>query len=408
MAGRAVRDYLGATRLAWFRRLGTGVADQAVLSGSSFAASLLLARWLSPTAYGVWAIVFSFYLLLFVLHVAFFQEPATVLGAALSSSGFRGLMGRLQGLQTRVLIGTSALLALIALGVSFTEPDYAYVVFSLALALPFLLNFHLLRRSEYVAESHRQTRASAVFGAVYVALLGVLASTGTLSAASAFIAMGAGAFFGSLLLRRPGDRAEADTQPIMTPVANEVWNYGKWVALSFIVAWLSSTVYQPIVGRELGLEQAGAYRAMANLVMPLAQLMTAVGLVMLPHFARQHELHGLGDSGRRLLRLVGVNTAVALVYLAVLAFTGERLIVFLYGDYTVCRVRAARPPPGNHTTPRLCSSGLLCLLQGGSNPALCSCRSDRGRSDYSYGRDMVRSDYRDRWGRAWPGCEHRS
>src|SRR2546421_491671 len=95
----------------WGARSGTALLDQACFSGANFLLYMLLARWLTPADYGVFALVFSVYLFLLGLHTGLIPEPLSVFGrgtycAELADYGSRGL--RLHALLSLVLDAAAA------------------------------------------------------------------------------------------------------------------------------------------------------------------------------------------------------------------------------------------------------------------------------------------------------------
>src|SRR5215475_4016688 len=58
------------------------LADQAAAAAAGFGVNLLLARWLSASDYGIFAVVFAAYLFLSGFHNVLLLEPLSVLGPA--------------------------------------------------------------------------------------------------------------------------------------------------------------------------------------------------------------------------------------------------------------------------------------------------------------------------------------
>ena len=104
----ATRSPLGR----WLRGGVWSVLDQGLFAGANFVVNILLARWLSPEAYGSFAIAFSAFLLAGTLHGGWFVEPMLVFGAGKFESRFPAYV--------RMLLrehGRFSLLAGLALGI---------------------------------------------------------------------------------------------------------------------------------------------------------------------------------------------------------------------------------------------------------------------------------------------------
>jgi hypothetical protein len=59
---------------------GWAVIDQALFAFSNFALNLLLARWLSPNEYGIFADDYTALLLIATLHTALLTDPMLEIG----------------------------------------------------------------------------------------------------------------------------------------------------------------------------------------------------------------------------------------------------------------------------------------------------------------------------------------
>src|SRR3984893_19403337 len=66
----------------WIRGGIFAVVDQGLMSGSNFALSILLARWLTPEQYGAYAVALSIFFFVSTVHQALLLEPLSVLGTS--------------------------------------------------------------------------------------------------------------------------------------------------------------------------------------------------------------------------------------------------------------------------------------------------------------------------------------
>jgi O-antigen/teichoic acid export membrane protein len=100
---------------------------------------------------------------------------------------------------------------------------------------------------------------------------------------------------------------------------------------SAFVYWLTGAVYTPLVGSSAGLEQAGAYQAMQNLLGPLQQSLTALGNLFLPAVSGRWAKRGGTGLGRTLATMSVGAAVLSCAYLVFLLLTGGWLVAFLYG-----------------------------------------------------------------------------
>jgi O-antigen/teichoic acid export membrane protein len=126
--------------------------------------------------------------------------------------------------------------------------------------------------------------------------------------------------------------SHADTHVENRKLFLEVWDFGKWILVAFFASWLTSMAYPPVIGFFLGLEQAGAFRAVQVLFMPLQQVLAAVTLLILPWLSRQRVSYGDAYLMKFTLAVVGVVSVFAFLYCFLVSYFGEDLINLLYSN----------------------------------------------------------------------------
>src|SRR5213078_3636379 len=77
----------------WAGRGALAVADQALFAGSHFILNILLARWLTPTDYGAFALAYSIFLLAVAFHGALLLEPMVIFGSGRYIKARRSYLG---------------------------------------------------------------------------------------------------------------------------------------------------------------------------------------------------------------------------------------------------------------------------------------------------------------------------
>src|SRR5437764_4410987 len=65
----------------WAGKGVLAVADQALFAGGNFLVNVLLARWMTPSEYGAFALAYAVFLLFAALHAAVLVEPMMVFGS---------------------------------------------------------------------------------------------------------------------------------------------------------------------------------------------------------------------------------------------------------------------------------------------------------------------------------------
>jgi O-antigen/teichoic acid export membrane protein len=112
----------------------------------------------------------------------------------------------------------------------------------------------------------------------------------------------------------------------------ENWNYGRWLAGSAVLYSVSSQVQMFLVAGFLGLGSAGILRAMQIPMQFMAQIITAIGMLLLPTFAYDF---GRGHTERLRHKAAFVSLALsvlALCFVMVLALVPRPIEYLLFGS----------------------------------------------------------------------------
>jgi O-antigen/teichoic acid export membrane protein len=321
----------------WGTRSGTALLDQACFSGANFLLYVLLARWLTPPEYGVFALVFSVYLFLLGLHTGLIQDPLSVLGHVAYGGNLRGYGSRVLRVHFLLSVILAAPAAAAGAWLVWGSHDplahpMGVAFLSLAFSLPFLLLLWLARRMAYLhLAPHHAAIHSAVYAVLLLAGMGAMKATRHVSTALAFGVMaGASGVAGLHLLGKLGalQRSNGDLVDVM----RRHFEYGKWLAAIAVFAWLARDAYIVLAAGLIGPTQAGALRAVSNLVTPLEQAQTALVVMLLPWFSSLCS-RGLDERmRRRALQVTVALAALSLVYLGTLWPAASRILDIAYKD----------------------------------------------------------------------------
>lgn len=319
----------------WVSRGVWAVVDQGLFASSNFILNILLARWLAPDEYGAYTIAFSVFLLLATSHSSLLQEPMLVFGPGRFSDRFGRYLESIVLEHWRLAALLGVFLLLVGVGAWVVgKKSVGSAVVALALACPFILLQWLMRRACYV---RGEPRLAALAGAGYAVLVilgaSLLAGWGLLSAAFAFGLMGLASFSAALWLAgrlevRVAPTAKGD--PLMAP-RKEHWEYGRWGLAAAAINWVPANVYFVLLPIWGGLAAAGAFRALCNLLLPIANLYTAFGPILLPALVRARGTAAF--PGRTRTAAIGFLGGGVLSW-ALLALFGRPLVSWLYaGKY---------------------------------------------------------------------------
>jgi O-antigen/teichoic acid export membrane protein len=319
----------------WVRKGFGALADQGLISGTSFAVSVLLARLVGPEEYGAYVLGLSVLLFAASFHNALVIEPLSVFGPSSYRDRFRGYLGTVLRLHV-VLTGALALLiaggAAVVWGVA-GPGALAPALLGAAVATPLLLLFWTGRRAAYAVLRPRLAFTGAVaFAAVMLGGFALLYSAEALTGLRVLALTAAAGLVAAvpvLLAQRPalGPAAEGLR---LGEVARVHWEYGRWVVATSIPFWLAGDAYQILVGAVLSIPDVAALRALQNLAVPMTQVMTAIGLLVLPWASAA--LHDQGPAAMHwgIVRVTLLLAAAAVVYGALLWLFGRPATVLLY------------------------------------------------------------------------------
>lgn len=318
----------------WVSKGSLALGDQSLFAGSNFLLNVLLARWLAPADYGVFALAYSAFLILLVFHTALFTGPMMVFGSGKYRTRFSVYLGiLLQGHLLLTLLGAALLsIAAVLLGWLYS-PAVERALLAMAVAGPFILLLWLLRRALY---ARLNLGWSAAGGLVYLSVLLscalVLHAVGRLSPVTGFVAMAVASLVACLLLLvvlRP--TLGRDISAIRA-VATDHWRYGRWLAAAAGPAWVRDNIYFLVLPLWVGLGAAGALKALLTLAMPATQAISALSVLLLAILVRDRDRGGSAAMKRTMRLALGLFLLGSISYLALIWVFRLRIFHLLYAN----------------------------------------------------------------------------
>ena len=320
----------------WGIKSGVSIVDQGLVSGAGFLLSFLLARWLSSEAYGAFAVAFATLLFLSGFHNVLLLEPMSVMGPARYSnqaSAYLAAQLKIHKLLGSLLAGALLLTALL-MKLLEANRELAMATAASAFALPFFLMLWLVRRMAYMVQRPAIAGwASAGYFLLTLFGLLVLHTRNVLTPTTAFFVLGsAGLLSVALPLRQLGMLGARTVDPCSwRAVAQENWNYGRWLVLSTALFSLAAQIQTYLVAGFLGLGAAGIFRAMQVPSLVMTQIVIAVGLLVLPSMSYEFGLGQLAQLRKKAVLASAFVTLLALGYAAFLALFADSIEHLLYG-----------------------------------------------------------------------------
>jgi O-antigen/teichoic acid export membrane protein len=324
-------EQLRATLQGWLPWVGKGslaVLDQGLFAGSNFLLNVLLARWLAPADYGAFALAYSVFLLLLVLHSALLTGPMLVFGPGKYRERFPEYLGVLLRGHFALMLPSAALLVAAAflLGRLYTAA-VKQAFLGLAIAAPFILLLWLLRRAFYARLNPGWAAAGGVmYFMIFLASTLTLRAAGRLTPATGFLTMAAGSLIACVLLLVLLRPTMATDSYAIRAIAADHWRYGKWVVAAAGPGWVTDNIYFLVLPVWVGLAEAGGLKALLNLAMPALQTIGALGVLLLPILVRNRDRGGLYAMKRTIKLCLALFFSGSACYLALL--WGFRLQIF--------------------------------------------------------------------------------
>jgi O-antigen/teichoic acid export membrane protein len=307
------------------RQAAVTVVEQGSYSVANFTISLLLARWLTAREYGSYVLAFAALMFIGGFQNALVLEPFSVFGAVRYRASFRRYLSVLARYQTGIALAVGvAFAAVAALVPSLLPSDLVDNTLGLMVAMPAVFLAALVRRAFYITATPRGALVSTLVQSA-CSLLGLAAMVrfARLSGFSAMLVVGAGALCGAVVgwVRLPA--AEGKTAPRLDtrPVLADHWRFGGWLALTNIAYWAAGQGFIIVIAARLDVAEVGAYNAMLNFITPVAVMVNALGVLILPWMVSRYAQLGPRSLEYSMLRvsvLLGGVTLLSL--LPLLAF----------------------------------------------------------------------------------------
>lgn len=269
------------------------VADQGIFAISNLAISLLLARWLSPSEYGLFVLAYSSFWLFGTVHAAFFLQPLIVLGNGKYRERFPAYIRALLKAHWKVsLFGNLSLVSIGLFAWLVQEQKLALLFWSFSITGPLILFQEIMRRAAYVLKG---PQLASWAGALYLILIVIgsfaLFQTRALTVASSLGLLGIGSLAsGIVLMIRLGINRRGPEEPLSPDfILRTHWGFGKWNIGASIGSWTLANIYYFILSFEYGLEETAALRALLLIFMPVFHTIVAIPRVLTGTLVRDRE-----------------------------------------------------------------------------------------------------------------------
>ncbi len=310
--------------------------DQGIISLSNFMAGVYLARYASPTQFGVYAVGFLLIRFVRALQEGVIIQPLNVIGAPLEDGAYKKYFTAtaLSQLFLTILASLGAAVGgkiLTDLGNDTAGPAL-FTLWFVFLSWPAQ---EFIRRTFYTrSEVHKAALNSFISNALRFAYLIWMGNKGQVDGAAGLDAIAWGSLV-ALVVGLWGARSYFSGKFIQSDIWKtwkENWEVGRWVTGALLSHWVSLEVYPLVVAGMISFAATGAYRALENLVAIVHVILRAMDTFITPYAARSYSKEGIGKL-LKTLRWAYLFGGIPIVGMLVLAliFT-EPLLKLLYED----------------------------------------------------------------------------
>jgi O-antigen/teichoic acid export membrane protein len=308
------------------------VADQVVVSGTSFVTTIMIARFCPPSALGVYSMGISLLVSSVGIQDSLISAPYTIrqhnpLGTRAEHVGSSLInCGLLSALAMVVLMTTA-----IGLSAYGALPELVPVIWALAGVVPFVLLREFDRR---LAFAHLHTVGCLMLdltvAAIQLAALGLLAWTGQLSPATASAAIGAAcAVAGGVWLYRARENMDFQPDQVWATMERD-WGLGKWLLAAQVTSSVQGYVTYWLLAWLAGPAATGVFTACMSVVLFVNPLMLGLGLIFTPRAVLAFKEGGVARLRRQTIRESMLVGAAMTLFCALVMFAGEAAMRLLY------------------------------------------------------------------------------
>jgi len=327
---------IGQLRQSSLVRAGLwSMADQALISATNFVTMVLLARNLSPSAFGAFTLAYTALLFANSLQAALITQPHNVIGATRTGEDYVSYTTATAGMQLVLALACGLICAVGALVLDALDISASRLLLALAPAIVVWQLQEFIRRVLYT--KHNVIGALVNDGISYggqlvgIVVLWRMDSLTEVRAILVLAITSAGATVVGLWQIRHHLTADL-IRVAWHPMLSENWRLGKWLTSSALVSWSSSQLYPILTAGLVGAAATGAIRATQTVLGPTQVLVRAIDISLSSPIARNFRDKGNG-AVRSLVRKTFLATAPIMGgYCALTVVFAHPLLRFLYDD----------------------------------------------------------------------------
>ncbi len=328
----------GLARSSWFKsglRNGLALFDQALVSGTRFATTILVGRICGPSELGIYSLAITFLILISCLQQALIGQPYTVYSNRLEGRQKAMLAGSvlihylLISIFGMVVLSLGSLVVFMGVGPARLAP----VLLVLAAVIPFSLLWELGR---WFAFAHiKLAHAVALDFGVAVLQVGglfIIGSQGWLTAATAYVMVGVGCgLVGLCWLFLTRKNFVINLRAVWLDWKKN-WALGRWLAASQVMGVLNGQASVWMLALLVGSFATGLFVAGESIVLLSNPIILGIGNLLCGETAVAYARGGKAEVKRVTFRAAWLMLGSMVLLYLFLVFAADELIWLFYGE----------------------------------------------------------------------------
>jgi O-antigen/teichoic acid export membrane protein len=307
-----------------------GLADQALISATSFLTLLVLARALSVSAFGAFALAYTGLLFVNGLQSALVTQPHNVLGAARRDDAYARFTAATLIVALMFLVAMALVLFAVGLAVLQISSDAGELLLAM---VPATIAWQLQELTRRILYTEGRLKAAffndavayggQALGIVVLWRADVLDGPNALYVIAASSTIGAVIGFGQIRqsFTRTFDRSDLAPH----------WHFGKWLAAGTVGYGISSNVYFYAAAVLLGASASGELKASQLVLGPLNVVLIFLATVLPIRLSQTLAFAGEAAFWARLRRMLTLTAPVIALYCLLASIFATPLLDLLYG-----------------------------------------------------------------------------
>ena len=308
------------------------LVDQAVVSGTSFLTTLLIARWSGSSQLGIYALGMSLLLSFLAFQDSLILQPYSIQrhypeGTPAERAG-ASLMLSILFSAGSILVLTVAALCFLVWGAG---PEMVVMTWAMAGIVPFALTRDFTRRFAFAhLDMVRALLLDLIAAIIQLSALVWLGVSGRMSAVNASVALGAACAFPTAIWLYYA-RAEFTIRMPHVPTAfKQTWALGKWLLAGRITAQVQGYMTYWITMLIAGASVTGAYAACMSIVGVANPLLMGLTNVLMPKSVLAWKNGGGPALWHEAIRNTVLIAALVVPFSLAVFVAGETVMRFLY------------------------------------------------------------------------------